>query len=785
MGDKNKIEGNVNNSQVNIDDETHHHHYTKKNLPKELTTTLPRFDWKQLIGREEALTTLHQNLFNHQQVVVVNGMGGLGKTAIAQGYISKYYEEYAHIAWVSFTPENDQVPTDFINAKGLLQNFEIQTEGLPLEDIFAQLMQAFKNVKEEPCLLILDNATPDLAAYYEELPNQPHWHLLATSRSTIDNFVSHELGFLSTADAITLFRKHYTRTTLEDSFLQQLVEELEHHTLTLEILAKMAQKFRYGEAKLRAALPSNLEAKITTKHSGSQQKIERITDYLCTIFEWQLKDLETNHKQLLLNFSCLPADYHAFDLLVELLVGEGGFEQHDLSACLDDLDLSGWLLSAGESYRMHRIVGEVVGRLLEFREKKIQTLLENLTNHLDLNESENTVPSFKFIPYGLSVLAALGNWTSDLIITFQSNLALSLKNNDQLSPAKQLLEKVVYYHEQTFGEEDPLTAISYSNLAGVLMELGALELAKLLLEKSIASDEKNFGITYNSIHINYANLIFILQELGNLPRAQKIAHQLVDYNEKTFGLNALPTAASYAQLATIYIELGEAQQAKGLLERAITINNQELNFRQKEGLIHSVTAAYYSDLSLALQQLGAYKEAKKILSQLIDFDEKNFGLDHSNTANSYMNLGVLLWELEEFKTAKALLERSVQINEKVFGKDHHHTGRSYANLALVMQDLGALKKAKNLFEQAIAIDIKTYGPNHVSTATNQYGLANVFWEVEEYKLALQYMETAHKTLSNHLPYDHPRLQSVAEALQLLINEINNDNNDNKKSIPIL
>ena len=92
---KNVVHGSVSANVVNMGDKIQHNYHPKETkIPKELTAKIPRTPQDKIVGRDGELDELHRRLFDNKQVVLVNGLGGIGKTTLAQVYISRYWDEY-------------------------------------------------------------------------------------------------------------------------------------------------------------------------------------------------------------------------------------------------------------------------------------------------------------------------------------------------------------------------------------------------------------------------------------------------------------------------------------------------------------------------------------------------------------------------------------------------------------------------------------------------------------------------------------------------------------------
>ena len=74
---KNIVEGDIKNVKggIRIGDESHTHIHAETAPPSVLTAKLPTTHLSEIIGRDEDLADVKKRLFEHQQVLLVNGIG--------------------------------------------------------------------------------------------------------------------------------------------------------------------------------------------------------------------------------------------------------------------------------------------------------------------------------------------------------------------------------------------------------------------------------------------------------------------------------------------------------------------------------------------------------------------------------------------------------------------------------------------------------------------------------------------------------------------------------------
>ena len=702
---------NVAGDQIN-----HHYHpapettSTPENhtLPKVLSSKDQQKDPKTLVGRRKELKALRKALEKQNQIAVINGMGGIGKTSLAEAYVFQHFDEYAHIVWVEQT--GDHMADAFVADRYLLDKLKITAEGKNSEDVFRFALKALQNLGSSQNLLVLDNATDHLQQYLYDLPKPPHWHVLVTSRDQMDDVHAIQLDFLDEGDAIALFQQE-CRIALDEQLVQELVTLVDYHTLSITLLAKTAKNYEAEPQRLKAVFEKDLRTGVHLNHAKKEVQ-EAVKSYLTSIF--RLGNLPEDQIWLLQQFVCLPPEYHPYDLLKELIRPEGA-KADDFNVLLSNLTDHGWLLRQPDirtpSWKMHRLIAEVVREQHPPAVEDVLPLIEEVTTKLEIDETkDNPVDKFPWVRFGLSAIRVIERHGGAHVAEIQHKLAWVLRERGDYALARELAEKALFFFDQESSEEGAAGPYS-SNLALVLQDLGDYAGAKTLLEKAMRSDEQNFGEAHPSTARSYSNLATVLKDLGDYAGAKTLLEKAMRSDEQNFGVDHPSTARSYSNLAIVLKALGDYAGAKTLMEKAM--RSDEQNF----GVDHPSTARSYSNLALVLQALGDYAGAKTLLEKAMRLNEQNLGAAHPTTAVSYSNLATVLKALGDYAGAKTLLEKAMRSDEQNFGVDHPTTAVSYSNLALVLKDLGDYERALPLAEKALGIFEKVLPGGHPNITT--------------------------------------------------------------------
>ncbi|MEO1714690.1 MAG: NB-ARC domain-containing protein, partial [Bacteroidota bacterium] len=384
INQENKGGDNVGRDKVTNIQEQHVYQSGDREIPKYLTSW-PRLS-ETLIGRGEDLDRLKEKLASAGRVVVVNGMGGIGKTSLAAQYVQESLATWKHLAWIE---QSDSFVLAMQTQANLANNLGIELSGEPEKDV-AMVLNGLSNLAG-PSLLVIDNAEGDIEPYLKQLPRE-NWTVLLTSRERLAKTELFPLDFLEKESAIQLFQTHYDLDPAPGT-IERIVELVQAHTLTLEVLAKTAQNLEIQplqklvnlleEKGLAIGKPVDFSA--VEHYQG--QNVQRLFPYLEAIFT--LPDFRETELHLLKQFLVLPPELYTWDFLQKAL---GLVEEEPKDTylfALKRLVKLGWINYSSEGYQMHRVIQEVLKKQHTIEWSDVEAWVEWLSEDLlSLDESK-------------------------------------------------------------------------------------------------------------------------------------------------------------------------------------------------------------------------------------------------------------------------------------------------------------------------------------------------------------------------------------------------------------
>ena len=300
--------------------------------PNELNSIPDRLA-DDLVGRVADIDKIHELLFKDAQRVAIKGIGGLGKTSVAQAYIRKYRSYFDNIAYIQvILPPNQDTLTDsefiekiqqgFAYDTVLLKNLGIELDPKTLDvDIYIELCQKLTHHTGEHNLLVIDNTGAILTRFIDHLPKSPDWHILTTSRHDIDNFKTYPLSTLPFEEAEMLFKNLYGEEIDDANALKFIFEAVGYLTVAIDLLAKTARSADLSVTSLRERVQAySLDFKDAAKvKAGRFNESKTPAEHI--IERYVLQELNEDDKYCLLAFAVLPSLPILFNDMVTWLHG--------------------------------------------------------------------------------------------------------------------------------------------------------------------------------------------------------------------------------------------------------------------------------------------------------------------------------------------------------------------------------------------------------------------------------------------------------------------------------
>ncbi len=501
--------------------------YGDKKIHRFLSNNIP-ISAEHVMGREKELEEIRSHLSGNNPAVLVNGVGGIGKTALATKYLVGNNEYYRHLAWLTVS---SSIREAFVNNHVLLNNLHIakKVEELLLSQqpdlALGLVINTLSNL--DRTLVVLDNANDkeDITPYRQQF-TRSNCHFLLTSRVNPDGWKTVSVDSLSMELAVSLFKRHFEKTEdsdIPDKKIEHLVQKLFRHTLLIELIAKAARKRNMPFEKLESIIeerwvkdPELNKVGIDTGEHGNTDamnlKRAKVNEYIFFIFK-NISSIPEKHREILKAFALLPPAEEMDEADVESL-----FKTLSIEFDLDEVEQiveTGWLQKNKETHHfsVHPLITEVViGQLkphVDWATPYIKTISLAI-RYNDLNPEHDLAEKNASRPYAERLRNLFFNEDNLDLAELLNDLGFLDKNYGFYSASKILRQRALDIANNLLEDGHETIARYHSNLATVLKALGDYQGAKTLLEKAHGIFYTSLGTEHPNTKIIKGNLDFVI-----------------------------------------------------------------------------------------------------------------------------------------------------------------------------------------------------------------------------------------------------------------------------------
>ena len=720
-------------------------------LPEELSTYLRLVSNVYYAQERKMLKSIHTILSKAakpDRYFSIEGMGGIGKSTAAKYYYqhSKNKKHYGHYLWIDATNGID---------KGFTENKSL-TSHLKTKD-FEQIISILKKFKRLN-LLVMDNVGADFQLHKSILPYLPNWHVVCTSRLSLDkrdsfditkNFdakVWHKafIGAYHEQAGTPSLRAHTLPAHIGKEDLNKLREVIGHNMLIWCLIASAMGR----DKGRRLSIKTFLEA--FEKHQLDQKPLDQLRirfpekpeeeitllQHLKTTFDvleekGSIKKLEPAEKNLLGIVALLPDEYIDEQLLAAL------FPQHtalEFSDTLEQLYEKGWIQKTWQQtkrsfwqklkkpfahtaapeaarYKLHRLIAEALLYQLDIS----WTMASPIIQHFAPQPRQLISFSFGHFKKVTVILTATLHEAADraAFATFLYDCGHEFNKHNKIDAdtplflfqeALKIWRQLVQDYPKTYLAGLAMTLNNLANLHSDKNELAqaeseyeeALKIQRDLAEQNPQTFLPDVAMTLN----NLAALHYVKNELAQAEseyeEALKIYRDLAEQNPQTY----MPDAATTLNNSgVLHSDKNEQNQAESEYEEALKIYRDLAKVNPQTWLPYVATtlnnlAVLHKDKNELAQAESKYEEALKIYRDLAEQNPQTFLPGVANTLN---NLAALHWAKNELAQAESEYEEALKIRRDL-AKVNPQTWLPY--VATTLNNLAVLHRDKNELAQA-------------------------------------------------------------------------------------
>ncbi len=603
----------------------HNHNDDIGKLNKTFTINPPDFG-TEVIGRKSLIKD-GMRMLKSENLLVLQGMGGIGKTKIAKEI---YYNAkgYRYKGWVTYSDEKG-IKASIVEAMEFYCGLKFP-EKSTVDQKYGIIIGAL-NQTSGKVLIVLDNvdAQPsednDINIIFT-MDETMGCDVLVTSRCRLTkDDRTKEVSFLKEKDSLKLFYLHY-ELEKNDALAKEIIKLAGKHTMTIELLAKIAQT---GDIRLAEFVEKlneqsfdlqDIMEKVRTEWDGYTSENE-LSKHLQKLFA--IDNLTEDEKKLLAHMSLVTKAPISRTLARDLLNLKGYFE---IIKLID----KGWIMKSEEvevSIQMHPVVHSAVCNQyeLDVEDDEALDIIVRVAKLLKWDVKGYYGDVLQYLPLAQDVLERTVEWEADEVGFLLNELGFVYEDKGEYDKALEYYEKSLDIKKKVYGEDHPSTGTTYNNIAAVWKEKGEYDKALEYYDKDLVICEKVYGKDHPSTGTTYNNIALVWQEKGEQKEALEYYEKTSEIFKKVYGEDHQSTGTTYNNIAGVWKARGDYDKALEYYEKALDIREKAL------GKEHPLTGTTYNNIALVWQEKGEHNKALEYNTKCIKIFFDKLGKEHPNT----------------------------------------------------------------------------------------------------------------------------------------------------------
>lgn len=481
---------------------------------KIITTSSPSGTSTEFSGRENDIDDIKKEA-KTKKVVLMNGIGGIGKTEICR-HLFWYYCDNAvdgeeNIGWINY---HDSLESSLF---GNFKNIE--------SDNPASYKKEVKNYIDNlgnKLLLFVDNANDISDRETAELSKFACRIIMTSRKNRVTSFHPFEVKKLSPEKCLEIYQKYSKDNSRESvEYIEKILILSDYHTQTVELLAKTQKSSDLTAEELHKMLIDNgfslagISETVDGRH-GNDVTNEIFIEHLAKIFDITTITPDEKLLEALRLFSLLAPNEP-----IRKRVLKNWFSLDNLNP-VNELIAKGWLKEdANNEISIHPVISEVVRYKypaeFEFAQELVNKIIDELKGSYEKGSGISVWN--KLITHSVAVAKSFNKSEHEDYATLLNNIGGVYRAMGDYNKALEFYEKALNIREKVLGTEHRDTAGSYNNISGVYFNMEKYDKALEYLHKAEKISENILGNEHPDTQNIYYGLAIVYMKNGDEEKA--------------------------------------------------------------------------------------------------------------------------------------------------------------------------------------------------------------------------------------------------------------------------
>lgn len=333
-------------------------------IEKLADTTLPYIQHsnivcpKILVGRNKELSELNRWVQQSgRPILFVTGMGGIGKSSLVRKFLSEQSYQFDTIISLNYHQSLKQTITD---DRQFIINAVLKSEQEEPEEYFLRKLSVARKITNgQKTVLVIDNYEGTDFEGMDELLKLG-WKIIVITRNSIlaDEYPCLSVGAIKDkTDIYTMFENNIRRTIDDDEYpvIDRIIDEVQGHTLALELIAKQIENSFLSIFEAEDLLYENGFSRIAPEKVSYTKDCVSTMDTIKNIIDklFLSANITEQKKSLLKAVAFFGTNGISVNIFSDIY-------RLDTKDILNELIMSGWISVNSHIILMHPVIIETV-----------------------------------------------------------------------------------------------------------------------------------------------------------------------------------------------------------------------------------------------------------------------------------------------------------------------------------------------------------------------------------------------------------------------------------------